>query len=216
MTEPYCILAMDAATGPCSVAVWKNGGVSAYLENTQPVTQSACLMGMVEEALATSAVTYRQLTHVACTTGPGSFTGIRVGLAAARGICFAAGINGVGLTTLETMAYGAFCDLHPQSILAILNAGKGESYWQAFTASPHWHAANKPQLSSADQAFSGLAPLTCIVGNIGHAPAPYSTAPITFPRADMLARLAATSPASAGELLPFYIRPPDAKLPSKK
>ena len=101
------ILAIDCATGPCSVAIWKSGKIAAYAENIKPASQSAILMPMVENALKTSGIGYRELTAIACTVGPGSFTGIRVGLAAARGIAFASGVKELGFTTLEAMAYAA-------------------------------------------------------------------------------------------------------------
>src|SRR5438105_2329637 len=95
------ILAIDTATGPCSVAVWKNGSIAAYCEELRTSAQSTMLMPMIEKALLKSHTEYGDLSAVAATIGPGSFTGIRVGLAAARGIAFAAGIKGLGFTTLE-------------------------------------------------------------------------------------------------------------------
>lgn len=124
MVKHQIILAMDVACGPCSVAVWKGGRVAAYAE-AAGVTQSTRLLPLIEQVLKESGYDYKDLTAVTCTTGPGSFTGIRTGLATARGICLATGLPGLGFTTLETMALG-------QSGLAALNAGKGEYYYQSF------------------------------------------------------------------------------------
>lgn len=195
------ILAVDTATGPCSVAIWKDGGIAAYLENLKPAAQSATLMPMIEETLEKSHTAYGELTYVAATIGPGSFTGIRVGLAAARGICFAAGIKGLGFTTLEVMAFAA----RANPVLTALNAGKGEVYYQCFGADIH----NEPCLDTLENAIASVGKNAAIVGNV------MDTA-ITFPRADALAELAASQMASAKPLMPFYIRPPDAKLPAKK
>jgi tRNA threonylcarbamoyladenosine biosynthesis protein TsaB len=190
------ILALDAATGPCSVAVWKDGRIAAYLENLKPVMQSASLMPMVEEALAQSGTRYSDLSGVACTVGPGSFTGLRVALAAARGICFAAKVKGLGFTTLETMAFAA----GETPVLAALNAGKGEYYYQAFHGKPLF----EPRLGTLEVARA-FAPGARLIGNAPDAEGP------AFPRADTLARLAAAGPDAACALQPFYIRPPDAK-----
>ncbi len=199
------ILAIDSATGPCSVAVWKDGRVAAYKENLHPAAQSSVLMPMIEAALADSGIGYGDLSAVAATVGPGSFTGIRVGLAAARGIAFAAGIKSLGFTTLETMAFAARA--RGERILSLLHAGKGEYYYQLFEAVPGWRALSEPMLGALEQAMA-LSKGAVIAGNVEGATS-------AFPRADALAELAATRTA-AQPLKAFYIRPPDAKLPVKK
>ncbi|MDE3060970.1 MAG: tRNA (adenosine(37)-N6)-threonylcarbamoyltransferase complex dimerization subunit type 1 TsaB [Pseudomonadota bacterium] len=200
------ILALDTATGPCSVAVWKDGCVVAYLETLRPASQSACLVPMIEQALKESRLEYQDFSAVAATVGPGSFTGIRVGLAAAAGIAFSSPINRLGFTTLETLAFGA--RQQAGRILAILNAGKNEVYYQLFEAGP-WRALSEPALGPLEQAMT-LADKALVVGNA------LPDAPPTYPRADALAQLTATHAAKALSLSPFYIRPPDAKLPSQK
>lgn len=195
MSAKTTILAIDTATGPCSAAVWKDGAVAAYREELKPSQQSACLMLMVERALADSHITYADLTAVACTTGPGSFTGIRVGLAAARGIAFASNIPALGFTTLEVLAFA-----NPAApSLAILNAGKGEVYYQGFNGK----ALFEPSIGTLEAAKARL-PDATIIGNMA------DSRLATFPRADLLATLAAGG-AQAQPLHPFYIREPDAK-----
>ena len=209
---PPTLLAIDTATGPCSVAVWKDGRVAAYIENVKPTQQSASLMPMVEEALASAGISYAELDGVACTTGPGSFTGIRVGLASASGIAFAAGIAGMGFTTLEVLAFGALQkQKNEEIILAVLNAGKGEFYFQSFTAAP-FAARQEPQLGTLEQAAAlAESGLQC-----GNAPLleGFSDAQLAFPAADALAGLSTLR--EGGSLRPFYIRDPDAKLPIKR
>lgn len=203
MTVKTSILAIDTSTGPCSVAVWKDGGVAAYLENLKPSQQSACLMPMVEEVLAKAAIGYKDLAAVACTTGPGSFTGIRVGLASARGICFAGKIKALGFTTLEVMAFAN--DSAPT--LAILNAGKGEVYFQAFR---DHQALYEPKVGCVEDALASL-PGAVVASNMNIRMNGYLTSAVTFPRADLLAMLAAKRPDAAKPMQPFYIRDPDAK-----
>ena len=204
------ILAFDTATGPVSVAVWKNGAVAAYLETEIPVTQSARLVPMIEQALSQSGTEYRQLSAIAATIGPGSFTGIRVGLATARGLCLAAGIKGIGFSTLEVVAYAAHKNsLSPGSpLLAILNAGKGEYYTQAFDTAPHWKAQSEPHVEPLESAASRVPGPFVTAGN-ATMPGVVSV-PVTFPRADALAELAALQHEPVAALKPFYIRPPDA------
>lgn len=201
MTVKTSVLAIDASTGPCSVAVWKDGAVAAYLENLKPSQQSACLMPLIEEVLRQTKTGYNELHAVACTTGPGSFTGIRVGLAAARGICFAGNIKPLGFTTLEVMAYAS----RGEPTLSILNAGKGEVYFQAFNDA----ALYEPRVGKLEDALATL-PAATVVGNMNISASGYLQSAITFPRADLLAALAAESK-NAKPLHPFYIRDPDAK-----
>lgn len=202
------ILAIESATGPCSAAVWKDGGIAAYVENTSPVVQSAKLLPMAEQVLKESGLTYKELSAVAATVGPGSFTGIRVALAAARGICLAANIKGLGFTTLDVLAYGARQHFAQEAvpILALLNAGKGEYYYRHYDATGK--PSSTPSLGALETALVSAQTPFITVGNTPGA------CPINFLRADLLAALAATNP-SALSLSPFYIRPPDAKLPSK-
>lgn len=210
-----CILAMDTATGPCSVAVWHKGDIAAYVETAKPVMQqSARLVPMIEDALRQSHTTYGDVTAVAATVGPGSFTGIRVALAAARAICFARRIPCMGYTSLQVLAYAAAKD---KPTLAVLNAGKGEHYFQYFKADP-WQPLGEPQLGLLEDALAGApAGDVWLSGNAQADDARFTATDVTFPRADWLARLAAQHPTLASKSLrPFYIRPPDAKLPPKK
>ncbi len=210
MRQGACILAIDCATGPVSAAVWKNGALAALVEDVRPVVQSARLLPMVEQVLAEAHITYKDLSAVACTVGPGSFTGIRVGLAAAQGICFAAGIPGVGFTTLEVMAYAARENTAP--IFAVLNAGKGEWYYQAFSSQAGWKANTPPALGAPDAARHGAPKNAQWIGNIQ---IDGQDIIASVPRADTLAALAATR-SDALPLKPFYIRPPDVTLPKAK
>lgn len=184
------ILAFDTATGPVSVALRKGGKLLYYQEEKLISRQSATLMPMIENALKAGGLGYRDLTIIASTIGPGSFTGIRVGLATARGLCLASGIKGAGFTTLEVMAHAA---RKPGSAtLAVLNAGKGEQYYQGFDM--NGKPLFEPKLGSAEAASM---------------PAGFVTAEAA-PRADALADLAASTYESAAALNPFYIRLPDA------
>ena len=188
------ILAIDSTSGSCSVSVWKNGCISVYCEELSAALQAKRLIQMVEEALDKSKTQYSELSAVAATIGPGSFTGIRIGLASARAIGFAAGIPVLGFNSLEVMAFGARLQKPDAPILAILNAGKGEAIYQHFSAD-----------------LEALCEPTLVAQNL--APIQDSSIAITFPRADFLAQLAATHPEKAVAPLPFYVRPPDAKLP---
>ena len=208
MLASPALLAFDTSTGPCSVAVWKGGKVASFLKTDVPVMQSARLVPMIEQALKESHTDYKHLTAIAATVGPGSFTGIRVGLAAARGICFAAGLKGIGLTTLETIAFGAHKEALGTPILVILNAGKGEFYLQGFAVKPSWQPLFEPRVGSLESAVSLMQTDFVTAGNAtiqGH-----KALSVTCPQADALAELATLQHDPVAALKPFYIRPPDA------
>jgi len=196
------ILAIDSSIGISSVSIWKDGKVAVYLEDARSTMQASRLVPLIEEALLQADITYSDLSQVAATVGPGSFTGIRIGLATARGIAFSAGISCVGYTTLQVMCEALNSREGGDPCLCILNAGKGEVYYQHF---PTMAEPAIGELTAILEKYKG-AKIACGV--------PLSegfTASITHPRADALARLAATNPAAALPPAPFYIRPPDAK-----
>jgi tRNA threonylcarbamoyladenosine biosynthesis protein TsaB len=198
------ILAIDCATGPCSVAIWDGSRIAAYVENLKPVMQSASLIPMVETALKQSGMVYKDIGLVAATVGPGSFTGIRVGLAAAKGIAYAANVPSRGFTTLDVLAFAA--RKQGGNILALLQAGKGEYYYQ--------YTEKSPSVAAPQQIIAETPSLPVLIaGNVPLAADGFTSSDITFPRADALAELAASNAAYL-ELKPFYIRPPDAKLPA--
>jgi tRNA threonylcarbamoyladenosine biosynthesis protein TsaB len=201
------ILAIDTATGPCSVAILRGGQIIASFESAKPVMQSASLLPMIEQALAHSKLRYEDLNTIACTVGPGSFTGIRVGLATARAIAFASKIPCHGFSTLEVMAYAARLYTSESHILSALNAGKGECYYQHFTLSPTFQPIEQPAL--------GILPAgnDTAVGNLSLT-GPYTQLPVIAPTAEALALLANSGLLSPHAPSPIYIRPPDAKLPT--
>lgn len=210
-----CILAIDTATGPCSAAIWKNGSIAAYVENLKPVQQSASLIPMIEEALEQSNNSYNDITALAATLGPGSFTGIRVALAAARAICYARAIPCMGYSTMQVLGYAAHKGAPHGMVL--LNAGKGEHYYEYFTNEP-WQSMGKAKAGKLEHALSNApAGEIMLAGNADVQGAHYHNTGVTFPRADILAALAATHPELAlPHLTPRYIRAPDAKLPAAK
>ena len=227
------ILAIDSSSGACSVAVLRGGKIVAYREELTTSQQAKFLIIMVEVALADSGLQYGDLSQIAVTIGPGSFTGIRIALDAARGIGFAAGIPVLGFSGLEVMAYGIALPFSShtssgvasctkvytssslpvaekklkhyiiQPVLSVLNAGKGEVIYQQFGT--NLEAISPPILGKFEDIDTEK--MAMIGYNSGNK--------ITFPRADLLAQLAAEYPEKAVAPLPFYVRPADAKLPSE-
>src|SRR4051794_35793386 len=100
------ILAIDTALDACAAAVLDTDTSRLIARESQPMKRghAEALMPLIARVMKESGVGFAALDRIAVTTGPGSFTGLRVGLSAARGLALAAGKPVVGLTTLSAYA----------------------------------------------------------------------------------------------------------------
>jgi tRNA threonylcarbamoyladenosine biosynthesis protein TsaB len=201
------ILAIDTALAACSVAVWQDGRTLAAERRTMARGQAEAVVPMAQAIMAQAGVAYRDLDRFAVTVGPGSFTGIRVGLAAARGLALASGKPVIGVTTLEALASGG-------AALAAIDARRGEVYAQRFGADPTGPALMPIAEASAlatghGSAVGDGAPLLTL-------PPGWRVLDITLPDPAAVAAIAATRPVPAQPPGPLYLRAPDAtpNLPS--
>lgn len=101
------ILAIDTATEACSVALWNQGETHALFELC-PREHTQRILPMVQQVLAESGVTLAELDALAFGRGPGSFTGVRIGIGIAQGLALGADLPMLGVSTLQTMAQGAW------------------------------------------------------------------------------------------------------------
>ena len=100
------ILQIETATTVCSVALSENGSVLAHKELEQRNVHAEIITLFIEEVLKAVDKKYRDLDAVAISCGPGSYTGLRIGISAAKGLCFALDIPLIAVETLEGMADG--------------------------------------------------------------------------------------------------------------
>ncbi len=133
------ILAIDTATEACSVALWNNGEVQALFELC-PREHTQRILPMVQQILASSGLSLQQLDALAFGRGPGSFTGVRIGIGIGQGLALGANLPMIGVSTLQTMAQGAFRLTGATRVLAAIDARMGEVYWGEFerNAKGHW------------------------------------------------------------------------------
>jgi len=127
------ILAIDTALDACAAAVLDTsaGGVIAKESQAMKRGHAEALMPLVARVMQESGIAFAALDRIAATTGPGSFTGLRVGLSAARGIALAAGKPVVGVTTLTAFAAPIVSENdEPHPVLAAIDARHDHVYFQ--------------------------------------------------------------------------------------
>jgi tRNA threonylcarbamoyladenosine biosynthesis protein TsaB len=188
---PNPLLAIDTAAPRLQLALLMDQRIDALVEE-MPQGQAERIFPAIAELLARNGVSYAALGRIAVTTGPGSFTGLRIGLSAARGLGLALEIPVIGVPSLLALSLSS--DNVPTAVL--LDARRGEAYLQLFSgpASPDGPA----QLLSMDEARSSIA----VGANV-----------LTTPFIDVLAlaRFAAGADPAAFPPDAAYIRGADAK-----
>lgn len=126
------LLAVDTSTLSCGVAVADGEDLLSETLLISRQTHSRHLLAMVEETLARSGLALSEMDGFAVTRGPGSFTGLRIGMSVVKGLAEVAGKPVVGISTLSALARGA--SLSDRPVLAMLDARKGEVYAALYRA----------------------------------------------------------------------------------
>jgi tRNA threonylcarbamoyladenosine biosynthesis protein TsaB len=210
------LLAVDTALGACSVAIVHDDGVLAHRFVLMERGHAEALGPMVEEAMAEAGLSFATIERLAVTTGPGTFTGQRVGLAFMRGLRVALKRPLTGITTLAAMAEQAKAQSGLSAAAALHDAKRGEVYLQ------HSYAG-EPAIMPFETALEMLARESRPLALAGTA-APAAAAQLASavlsdirqPDALWVAKLAQRVPVQDGPPKPLYLRAPDAKLPRPK
>lgn len=205
------ILAMDTCLAACSVAILSDGRVLAWLSEPTERGHQEMLAPMTRDVMAIAGVRVHDIDRIGVTVGPGSFTGLRVGLAFAKGLALTLGRPCAGVGVLEALAHGA--DRNSVTAAAI-DAGRGRVYLQLFADGRAIAAADVLETTEALARILEIASgreVTLVgpgAGRLsGHLPTvSVSQAAAPDPRA--VARLAARG--APAPLHPMYLRPPDA------
>lgn len=121
------ILSIDAATEACSVALYNDGEITNVFEIC-PQQHSQKLLPFVDKVLTDSGVSLSQLDGIAYGQGPGSFTGVRIGVSVTQGLAFGADLPVVGVSNLAIMAQEAVAEHDAQTVIAAIDARMSEVY----------------------------------------------------------------------------------------
>ncbi len=217
------VLAIDTSFGPVGAALaTRDGDVIASAEaDNPPGTQAETLPPLVADMFASARITFQQLDRIAVTVGPGAFTGVRVGLAFAKGIRLATGAAILGVTTLECLAAQAVRAEPGRSVGAAIDAKRGELYAQAFDSMVEpLSTAAVLLVGDAAALFERMLPepaaLTGSGATVVAGLMERDVATVDVRRIDtkLLAQRAAKADPARYPATPAYLRAPDAKLPS--
>jgi tRNA threonylcarbamoyladenosine biosynthesis protein TsaB len=208
------ILAVDTALGACSAAVLDGEKILAHQFVEMARGHAEALAPMVQDVMAEAGIGFFELDRLAVTTGPGTFTGQRVGLAFMRALRVALKKPLNGITTLEAMAAATAAP----RVAVLHDAKRDEAYlllWE------NGATILEPAVMPFAQALERTRGFgVCVLAGTG-APAAisvlgaeYSSSAVRQPDALWVARLALQRPAADTAPAPLYLRAPDAKLPA--
>jgi len=205
------ILGFDTSAAHCAAALLCGDTVLAAREEPMEKGQAERLMSLLEDVLHAGGVGWRDLALLAVGVGPGNFTGVRIAVAAARGLALGLAVPAIGVTRFAALAHGL-----PRPLVVAENTRRGETYLQEFGLAGQTSDA---RIAAPPLLASGMAP-TYLVGNAAETFAAMLDRPVTilyprFPVAEAIAREAAQllgtpQPRPA----PFYLRGADASPPS--
>ena len=121
------ILSLETATTNCSVALASDGKVVASRSINSGYSHSEKINVFIQEVIAQAGVTLKDLQAVAVSSGPGSYTGLRIGISTAKGLCYALDIPLIAINTLDAMAQG-FNARKDELIVPMIDARRMEVY----------------------------------------------------------------------------------------
>jgi tRNA threonylcarbamoyladenosine biosynthesis protein TsaB len=217
------ILAIDTALDACAAAVLDTEAGKLIAQESQAMKRghAEALMPLIGRVIAQSGVAFAALDRIAVTTGPGSFTGLRVGLSAARGIALAANKPVVGVTTLTAYAAPVVSQNAEHPVVCAIDARHDHVYLQV--VSGNGSSLIRPRLAPIEEALGASrfgAPH--VVGNAAgiladrwptNAPPPFKIDAQAAPDIAWVGWLGAAVSPNTAPARPFYLRAPDAKPP---
>ena len=211
------VLGMDTSLQACSVALVNraSGEVLSYRREIMERGQAEALPDMVDAVMMEAGDPYATLNVVAITRGPGSFTGVRIGLSFARALAATLEIPITGMTTLEAIARNLKHNPERLPIASVIDARRNELYLQVFDAD--FQPITEALLTAVDDAHTHLPPGPCLLVGTGAAlvaddeQGRMLADADPLPDAEVVALHASVEPMPAEPPEPLYLRAPDAR-----
>ena len=215
------VLAIDTALEACSAAVLDTGrrGIAASETIAMARGHAEALMPLIARVMDIADVEFAALDRIAVTTGPGSFTGLRVGISATRGIALAAGKPAIGLSTLAGFAAPLIAEDDSTHVVAVIDARHDNVYLQVFGIGGRTLVA--PRIATLrDAVRAAMTGPARIVGSAANLLAaawprgvdqPIAVDQCAAPDIGWIARLGAAATDGSGPPKPLYLRAPDAQ-----
>ena len=214
------VLAIDTALEACSAAVLDTrSGIAASETVVMTRGHAEALMPLIARVMIRAGTEFGDLDRIAVTTGPGSFTGLRVGISAARGMALAAGKSAIGLSTLAGFAAPLIADDDSTQVVAAIDARHDHIYLQVFGVNGRTLVG--PRTATVrDAARAAMTAPARIIGSAAKKLAaawPKGAEPPLLieqrgaPDIDWIARLGAAAAEAHGPPKPLYLRAPDAQ-----
>lgn len=214
------LMIVDTALGLCTAGVFAVHGADARPLGlrSEPMVKghSERIAGFARDAAAEAGLAFADLDRIGVTVGPGSFTGLRVGLAFAQGLAAALGRPVVGISALDALATSAG---DSPAVAALIDARRGQVYARFWRDGGPDGPAEALSLEAAAARIEGLGSGSVLIGSgaalfEGIAPAA-NLQPIAGPAPWALARLAAAADPALARPTPLYLRAPDATPPTR-
>ncbi len=219
------ILALDTTLSACSVALLADSKVAGCSSDNIERGHAEALLPMVMRVCAQAGMSLADVDRIAVTVGPGTFVGIRVGVAAARAFSLALDIPVTAITTLDALAATVERETAHQPVAAVIDARNEQFYAQLFAADRH--PLTPPQILQTGALVTLIADTKASLTGPGapalataiaaHSSGQPKIAPALTPDPRVIAQLAEKRHGQRAEMIrPLYLRPPDAKLPDAR
>ncbi len=215
------VLAIDTALEACSAAILDTETAAITAHETRPMLRghAEALTPLIARVLKRAMLTFSEIDRIAVTTGPGSFTGLRVGIAAARGLALASGKPAVGLSTLAAFAAPLIAADDTLPVVAVIDARHDHVYCQVFGPNGRTivtarlvplREALRVASTGAPRLIGTAAKLLAGLWPAGERP-PSLVEQRPAPDFDWVARLGAAAVETGVPPKPLYLRAPDAQ-----
>lgn len=217
------LLAFDCAGGACSAACWDSGRVIARRHQMMARGHAERLVPMIQEVMAEAGAGFAELDAIAVTCGPGGFTGLRIGLATARGLSLASGKPVIGVSNFEVIAAAVpASERTGRTLTVLIDAKRADLYLQAFAEDGT--VITKPMALQPEAIDGEVPPGPLLLAGDAVSQAQgalelagrdmvLSTAPDTADAAVLAAVAATGDERGLSEAQPIYLRAPDVTQP---